>query len=144
MLPPPVSFTTRSFQHRTLSVAARRRKLINVILSRSRVTNLGLILLSAFTALSVLLNLSFYYATNLKVTPIIQHSSYLWTPLSILSTISRDGAVQRLDHLIIVPGHAIWKGPTSDSRLDEDEWVLEPFQKGGGRVSAFISHIERG
>jgi hypothetical protein len=59
-------------------------------------------------------------------------------------TISRRPDIQALDHLVVVPGHAVWLGPLSNSRLDDDEWILETFQRGGGSVAAFISHIERG
>ena len=41
----------------------------------------------------------------------------------------------------MVPGHAIWKGTTLEARLDEDQWILEPYQHGGGRVAAFFKHI---
>ncbi|KAG6821023.1 hypothetical protein H0H93_007913 [Arthromyces matolae] len=40
--------------------------------------------------------------------------------------------------------HAIWKGIDPDLRLNEDQWILEPYQTGGGRVSAFFAHILRG
>lgn len=38
-----------------------------------------------------------------------------WTPPSIESTIVRPPAVEHLNHLIIVAGHAIWKGPNPRS-----------------------------
>ncbi|KAH9858594.1 hypothetical protein C2E23DRAFT_799272, partial [Lenzites betulinus] len=41
----------------------------------------------------------------------------------------------------MVPGHAIWKGASLDARFDEDQWVLEPYQRGGGRIAAFFKHI---
>ncbi|CAA7259181.1 unnamed protein product [Cyclocybe aegerita] len=41
----------------------------------------------------------------------------------------------------MVPCHAIWKG--SDSWLNEDDWILESYQKGPGRVKAFYEHIAR-
>lgn len=52
--------------------------------------------------------------------------------------------IRGLNHLIIVPGHAIWKGGDPRLRLDNDQWLLEPYQKSGRRVAAFFAHIERG
>ena len=146
MLPVPVSLTRRG------GTPSHRRPLVQVILSRSRLTNLGVLLLTSFAALSSVLNLLFYLnstAGRSEHDRDERHVSHVgaplyWTPSGISSTISRSPAVQALDHLVIVPGHAIWRGPTSSSRLDEDEWILETFQRGGGRVAAFMSHIERG
>jgi hypothetical protein len=43
----------------------------------------------------------------------------------------------------MVPGHAIWTGGDV-SRVEEDEqWVLEPMQKGGS-VRTYLRHIEMG
>ncbi|KAI5822915.1 hypothetical protein K523DRAFT_287430 [Schizophyllum commune Tattone D] len=44
----------------------------------------------------------------------------------------------------MVPGHSIWKGTDPEQRFSEDQWVLEPYQKGGKRLSALIKHIEIG
>ncbi|KAJ8521192.1 hypothetical protein ONZ45_g2079 [Pleurotus djamor] len=49
-----------------------------------------------------------------------------------------------LKHLIIVPGHSIWRGASAADRLNEDDWILEPYQRGGGRVAAFYDHIAKG
>jgi len=49
-----------------------------------------------------------------------------------------------LHHLIIVPGHAIWKGSDPQKRTQDSEWILESYQKGGGRVQAFYDHIAAG
>ncbi|OBZ67023.1 Uncharacterized protein C57A10.07 [Grifola frondosa] len=65
-------------------------------------------------------------------------------PLGILATIERHDALSAIDHLIIVPGHAIWKGSSIAQRLDDDEWILEPYQRGGARVAAFFKHILAG
>lgn len=61
-----------------------------------------------------------------------------------MSTISRPKSLQDLNHLVIVPGHAIWHGTDASSRLDEDNWILEPYQRHGGRVDTFFQHIARG
>ena len=142
MLPVPVSLTRRG------GTPSHRRPLGQVILSRSRLTNLGVLLLTLFAALSSVLNFLFYLnsAGRSEHDHDERHveAPLYWTPSGISSTISRSPAVQALDHLVIMPGHAIWWGATSSSRLDEDEWILEIFQRGGGRVAAFMSHIERG
>lgn len=65
-------------------------------------------------------------------------------PDSILATIRRDETLERLSHLIVVPGHAIWSGSKQDEVLDEELWTLEGHQRGGGRVSAFVDHIKQG
>ncbi|KAI9313655.1 hypothetical protein BX666DRAFT_1818119, partial [Dichotomocladium elegans] len=46
-------------------------------------------------------------------------------------------------HAIIVPGHAIYIGGPSLDGLESDEnWVLEPFQR-GGQVQTFVRHIQK-
>ncbi|KAF7790360.1 hypothetical protein EIP86_001315 [Pleurotus ostreatoroseus] len=65
-------------------------------------------------------------------------------PSSILATVERDKKLHSLDHLVMVPGHAIWTGAHSERGLDEENWILEPYQKGGGRIAAFYNHIRRG
>lgn len=53
----------------------------------------------------------------------------------------RDGPVQ--DHLIIVACHGIWKGgPTLGE--NDDEWILEPYQKNWNETHQWIQHIEAG
>jgi len=63
---------------------------------------------------------------------------------SIYDTLSRDAHLTKLQHLIIVAGHAVWTGCSANDRLDEDNWILEERQKGGGNVEAFFAHIEQG
>lgn len=48
-----------------------------------------------------------------------------------------------LDHLILVAGHAIWKGRDADEVLGDENWVLEEMQKGGS-VNTFVKHIMKG
>ncbi|ORX97971.1 hypothetical protein K493DRAFT_215049 [Basidiobolus meristosporus CBS 931.73] len=49
-----------------------------------------------------------------------------------------------LDEIIIVAGHAIYKGDEYGKQLESDKnWVLEEFQK-NGQVSVFLKHIEKG
>lgn len=119
-----------------------------VLLSRARVTNLGFLLLAAFAALSFLLNVVHYFTD-----PSTTHDDPGGGggpggsgrgPRGIRDTLRRDRALEEIDHLVMVPGHAIWTGRSVEERMDEDAWVLEPYQRGGGRVAAFFGHIARG
>ena len=101
--------------------------------SRARLSNAGLFLLLSLLAVSILFNLAIY-------TP--HHTP---DPLPhLLATIKRHGATENLTHLIIVPGHAVWTGTDPKQRLSEDQWLLESYQKGKGRLAAFFAHISRG
>ncbi|BFZ63964.1 hypothetical protein YB2330_005101 [Saitoella coloradoensis] len=53
-----------------------------------------------------------------------------------------------LEHLIVVPGHSVWMGPSTavrDAQLGttDEEWALESFQLGQDSGSTFLSHIEK-
>ena len=48
-----------------------------------------------------------------------------------------------LNHLILVPGHAVWKGRSGNEAHQDDNWVLESVQRGGS-VQTFIKHIMKG
>ncbi|KAF5386011.1 hypothetical protein D9615_002348 [Tricholomella constricta] len=135
MLPSPVSSARRGTYRRNAATSRRKFNLFDVLYSRARVTNLGFLLLAVVTTISLLYNLRYLSRAR---QPKHTDSSVL------LSTVSRDVTHLRLNHLIIVPGHAIWKGTDPELRLREDQWVLEPYQRGGGRISTFFAHIYRG
>lgn len=135
MLPTPVSFYSRRGEK-----LRSQRNTRDVLLARARVTNLGLLLLMSFCVLSFLFNLGYYFSSE----PGMRGSGHPITPSSILATVERDKKLHSLDHLVMVPGHAIWTGAHSDRGLDEENWILEPYQKGGGRIAAFYNHIRRG
>jgi len=107
--------------------------------TRSRLTNLGVLLLASFACVSFIYNLSFELSSPFYDA----HFNYS-TPSSILTTIERNETLTSLNHLIIVPGHAIWTGIRPEHVLDEEFWTLEDYQKGGGRISAFMDHIKQG
>jgi hypothetical protein len=131
MLPSPVTFAKRRPFRR--NATSPRRNIIELLLSRTRVTNLGFLLLALGFLVSLLLN--FYHLAQTY-----QH----WGEYpGLLATISREKSIRGLTHLVVVPGHAIWKGTDPQLRLREDQWVLEPYQRGGGRVAAFFAHIMR-
>ncbi|KAF8828811.1 hypothetical protein HHX47_DHR3000387 [Lentinula edodes] len=127
MLPLPVSQPQqRSFHNK---IVARDGSILPGLQSRARITNLSLILLSSLAFFSVVLNMNVWI------------SRLPGPPNSILSTLNGDRNFDNLDHLIIVPGHAIWNGASAKHRLDENLWTLEPYQKNSGRVEAFYQHI---
>lgn len=144
MLPAPVTFHAK----RESFVGLRsRRRLRDVLLTRARITNLGFLLLATCAGLSLLVNLSYYLSSSSR-SPLASYydgdiESHA-TPRSILDTVERDAALHGLDHLVVVPGHAIWRGTDPLRVLNEDDWLLESYQKGGGRVEAFYNHVARG
>ncbi|KAI1785872.1 hypothetical protein LXA43DRAFT_1113146 [Ganoderma leucocontextum] len=132
MLPLPASFSRTHSRRSGYGLGsglrqAHYRSTRDVLLTRARVTNLGFLLLAAFAALSFLLNLRTERG-----------------PEGDMETLQRDRTLEGIDHLIMVPGHAIWKGTSVEESTDEDAWVLEPYQRGGGRVAAFFRHIAGG
>lgn len=48
-----------------------------------------------------------------------------------------------LEHLVIVPGHAVWRGRTKEEATQDESWVLEDIQRGGS-VQTFIKHVMKG
>ena len=146
MLPSPV--LTR--RHRTSHPHSHRsalRSLLNVLFTRSRITNLGFILLFLVTAVSLLLNLVHY----LEDTASSGNSLGTDTLTYQLSdqnddsqNVIRESWTESLDHLIIVPGHAIWKGIDPEKRTQDSEWILEPYQKGTGKTQVFWEHVAAG
>ncbi|RGB34823.1 hypothetical protein C1646_668163 [Rhizophagus diaphanus] len=55
----------------------------------------------------------------------------------------------KLKDLIIVTGHAIYLGGGNNHEIRNDEeneenWILEDYQKGNGQVKAFINHVKKG
>ncbi|RPD54166.1 hypothetical protein L227DRAFT_512146 [Lentinus tigrinus ALCF2SS1-6] len=138
MLPLPVSLTSSSRHPRS----RHYRSTWDVLRTRARITNLGFLLLAGFAAFSFFLNLVWYFGGSDEHG--YPHEGPHAAPRGIWETLPRDPTLEDIDHLIMVPGHAIWKGTDLEARLDEDQWVLEPYQRGGGRVSAFFRHIAAG
>lgn len=82
-------------------------------------------------------------------------------PLSIETTIDRPEEVKKLDHLVMVAAHSIWKGcvpgfcaiivadcifaysPDATHREHDHDWILQEIQKGGS-IKTFYKHIEAG
>lgn len=127
----PTSSRTRTFHSQT-----HRRHVVDLLTTRSRLTNLGVVLLSAAACLSLLFNLYYYHSSPSALQSLPDHDA--------TQTVVQEPWIVPLDHLIIVPGHAIWKGTDPQKRTHDNEWILEDYQKGGGRVQAFWDHIAAG
>ncbi|KAF9453935.1 hypothetical protein P691DRAFT_693495 [Macrolepiota fuliginosa MF-IS2] len=146
MLPSPAtSGKRRSFRRVDIGP---QRNFSKLLLSRSRFTNLGLILLTLLTLFSLYHNLRFWfssYATNGDscLPPKTVHGYSVKFGSALWATIPRPRTAE-LNHLVIVPGHAIWTGHDPKKRLDDSEWILEPYQKGRARLEALYHHIQRG
>ena len=135
MLPAPVSF-----QRRGHILGHTPRSLSKLLRAPARVTNLGALLLALLLAFSVLLNLRSFYRFS-------SSSSAIWdgSARSIVDTFPhRAVASQGLDHLVVVPGHAIWIGTRAEEAENEDAWLLLSIQKGRGSPSLLRAHIARG
>ncbi|KAF9268771.1 hypothetical protein L218DRAFT_917815 [Marasmius fiardii PR-910] len=133
MLPSPVSLSKRRKPFRR-DISLTQRRWTDRLLTRARITNLAVFLLVLVTLASLILNLTYWLTWPLPT------STY---PHSIFSTITQR-EFEGLDHLIMVPGHAIWTGSKVEDRLNEDFWTLESYQKQGGRPEAFFKHISKG
>ncbi|CAE6414831.1 unnamed protein product [Rhizoctonia solani] len=110
------------------------------LLSRSRVTNLGMVLVGCVLGLSLLSNLRYIYLLHgYESNPRIGT-----TPKLITDTVSYNHSESQLDHLIMVAGHAIWKGGDPAAYEKDAEWVLDVAQAGRGNPKAFYAHIAKG
>lgn len=141
MLPSPITSNRRgASQHLRKFSSSDLKRVLSLLRTRSRFTNLSIVILAGCFCVSFLYNLAFIFSSSspslVPYTP----------PQSILSTIARNASLENLSHLVIVPGHAIWTGTQPDQVLDVDQWTLEEYQRGGGsyRISAFVEHIRRG
>jgi hypothetical protein len=138
MLPAPVIFAkSKSFQRNPI---VPRCNALDVLLNRARPTNLVILFLLSVCCMSLL-----FSAFHIHSTTRSHHFNITnCTSTGLSATITRDDSIRGLRHLIIVPGHAIWKGGDPQLRLEEDQWILEPFQKSTGSVATFFAHIQRG
>ncbi|WWD22078.1 hypothetical protein CI109_106567 [Kwoniella shandongensis] len=168
MLPLPSSSSSRKSRMYFPSLPnahniSSSQQLLQTLRSRTRLTNLAVTLLFLLLTTSLLLNFNHYLFTPTQ-SLLINRKSHLrgghdllkgWDdsatpsqidsgiPLSIETTIERDIRYGELNHLIMVPGHAIWLGHDANRAREDDDWVLEGMQKGGS-VKTFVKHIERG
>lgn len=157
MLPAPVTLDRSRRQFAKLGLRHAS------LLGPARFTNLAVLLLSAIACASLLLNLHVYLAApavgraslpgsersntiSHENSPVIHASPDRDASLvdGIVQYITRPAHARNLTHLVIVPGHAIWKGTEPQMRMSEEDWELASYQKGRMRVNAFFSHIVRG
>ncbi|KAG2015844.1 hypothetical protein CC2G_009075 [Coprinopsis cinerea AmutBmut pab1-1] len=134
MLPAPATESRkRSFRRLT----SPRKRVLDSLLARSRATNLAVLILSAICLLSLVLNVHHQLGSTWA-------RSSEHTAIGLFSTITRHRKSSNLNHLVVVPCHAIWKGVDAASRLNEDDWILEHYQKGTSQVDVFFRHIVEG
>jgi hypothetical protein len=65
-------------------------------------------------------------------------------PRLIADTVSYNQSEPGLNHLIVVAGHAIWKGGSPTEHEKDSDWVLDVAQAGHGNPKAFYAHIAKG
>ena len=117
--------------------------------TRARLTNLAVGLILSTLSLSVFLNLRHWSAGGLGLSTSLDPTVRFSSPRkatsvgSIENTIERTPEMAGLSHLVMVAGHAIWKGSDPEARGNDSEWVLTPIQRGGS-VNTFFKHIEAG
>jgi len=118
--------------------ASPKTQLLDSLTRRSRITNLGVLLISALAALSLIYNIHLWLRLASQELYGLQQQPTLF---SVLATIARPPVRKTLNHLIIVPCHSIWTGHDSWNR--EEDWMLESYQTGSARVQAFVQHITK-
>lgn len=116
--------------------------------ARSRVTNLGVVLLLVAIAFSAMLNLHYLLAGAASSKPPKGFGSWTsyhgTTPDELKASLPPPPpGSNNLDHLVIVVGHAVWAGCDFKGRSKDENWILESFQQGGS-VNTFWKHIEKG
>ncbi|KAJ7928551.1 hypothetical protein B0H13DRAFT_1967825 [Mycena leptocephala] len=123
MLPTPVSTDRRN------GFTLRRTWLLN----RSRATNLAVLGLAMLASISFLFNVHLYFSS---VSP-----APLTPRLNMLASLPN--LHYTLNHLIVVPGHAIWKGTNPDLRMRADEWAFRSYQTNqeSSLLDVFFRHI---
>lgn len=138
MLPSYNAYNRRHPYHSLSRPTHAASSLRDRLLSRSRVTNLGLILIGCILGFSLLSNLRYILLlseSKLRAPTI---------PPLIADTVSYNSSESQLDHLIVVAGHAIWKGVSPLEYEKDSEWVLDVAQAGHGNPRAFYAHIAKG
>lgn len=123
------------------------RNLQDTLLTRSRLTNLGLIIISSIASLSLLLNLVHHLDNSPSSTDYSGSDTLryrLFDEHDDSQIVIRESWTESLDHLIVVPGHAIWKGVDPEMRTQDSEWILKPYQRGTGKTEVFWEHISVG
>jgi hypothetical protein len=108
------------------------RSLTKLLRAPAHLTNLSAFILALLLAFSILLDLRSCHGSV---------AALLIYFRSIVGTLpKRPVASSDLDHLVIVPGHAIWIGVSAEDAEKEDAWLLYPSQKGCVGARPCITH----
>lgn len=168
MLPLPSSSSSSSTRRNRIyfpSNPPSSQSFIGHLRSRTRLTNLAVGLILLLTISSLLLNASYHFSRDpsdygrgrdgreykYATSSGGSKGKGSWDTTigneegrrSIEDTIDRDPRMEKLDHMVMVPGHAIYLGSNPEKVQEDEEWVLEPMQKGKS-VGTFIKHVKEG
>ncbi|PVF99742.1 hypothetical protein CPB86DRAFT_275188 [Serendipita vermifera] len=138
MLPYPATLTGKR-SHPSVTLDSWFNLWRQRALSRSRATNLTVVILGVFLLLSLASNFRQWATTNSYA-----HAHWGTGPMPSVQTSLEHGSLANVTHLVIVAGHAIWKGCHDAEETDEANWVLQEHQRGHRSVEAFYSHITQG
>ncbi|CDZ98230.1 Uncharacterized conserved protein [Phaffia rhodozyma] len=132
-------------------------RLSNILRSRTRVTNLAMVILLSVLGLSLFGNMR-TWAGKVEGDGVVWEKDSdgtigrstggkgkglrIGSVKSIEDTMSKSDGFGGLDHLIVVAGHAIWTGSDPELRDQDDQWLLDPIQRGGRTVRAILEHIK--
>lgn len=137
---PTYNSNFRRQKYRSLSQPTAVDSLRDRLLSRSRATNLAVVIFGCILGISLIANFRHAF--------LLSHSAYTQrfdsVPELMADTVTYNHSIFDLDHLIIVAGHAIWKGGDPEDFKFDTEWVLDVAQKGRGNPEAFHAHIAKG
>lgn len=148
MLPSPATYRRPPAGAYTLPLNG---SIMTLLRQRARLTNLAVGLLLFVLSFSLLANLSHMLhppaapaAFKIEAWDDVASTDQLRSrrPPSIETTIHRDSRMVDVNHLVMVPGHAVWLGQDASMAVTNDDWVLEKMQRGGS-VRTYVEHIRR-
>ncbi|GAA5940704.1 uncharacterized protein JCM15063_006333 [Sporobolomyces koalae] len=125
--------TTSKFRVRgSISFLRNRTKLLH---QRARTSNLAVLALALVALVSLYYHAKHYVLRN-------QDTFAPPVPHSLESTLNR--AHSELNHLVMIPGHAIWQGCDASHATQDTDWILQDFQKDGKHVTTYLRHLTKG
>ncbi|KAL7415483.1 hypothetical protein BDY24DRAFT_431908 [Mrakia frigida] len=142
--------TTSSSSTTSLSLSVgggsllEKRKVSELLRQRSRVTNLALVLILGLLGVSLVANFRGWMDGEETTGGGASSIGDLLPPKVIADTVDISEEMKTLSHLIVVAGHGIWTGHDASLREKDDQWLLEPYQRGGQTVDAIFKHIQSG
>ncbi|QRV94024.1 cytoplasm protein [Ceratobasidium sp. AG-Ba] len=135
---PTFNSNVKRYKYRSLTQQTPVGSLRERLLARSRITNLGAVVFALILAISLFSNLRYAFLLSRAA------RRFTTTPAIITDTVSYNRSISKLDHLVVVAGHAIWKGGSAADHSKDSSWVLDTAQEGHGNPSAFYAHITKG